>query len=319
MNLFVGTVASLMLFAPALHAQEMGKLTVKDVLKAYDRDGDGKVSQKEFRVPYDLFQTLDPDKDGFVTKAELGKKGALALLQAATTMDAGKLVTLEERTGLVDIVAFDENFDGRISNKEFDRFLFALSDQDGDGLINLYEAKYVGRYGTFAAEYKGDGLLVMQRFDKNKDGVIEEKELKPGKKEFKVHDADDDGVLGPDELEKRPANGLQAYANFEADALIEKFDKNGDGKLGFSEIPGGKGSPLGQVDRDNSGEVDREELDRILKYQQSRQFSTIDPSFIERFDLNGDQKVARDEFPGPDSVFDRLDRNLDGAVTKGDG
>ena len=294
-------------------------LTVKSVLSTYDKDGDGKVSQKEFRVPYDLFAAIDQNKDGFATRKELGKKGMLSLLDAALNMGMTKLVNVDERTSLVDIIAFDENFDGRISSKEFRRFAFALADQDSDEIINFYEAKYLGRWSTFAKDFRGDAVLVMQRFDKNKDGVIEEREFKPGKKEFKVRDQNGDGSLTADELEKRPSNGLQAFANFEADALIEKYDKNGDGVLTLGEIPGGKGSALGKTDRDQDGKVSRDELDRKLKYAQSMQFSTIDPSFIERFDLNGDHRVSRDEFPGPDNIFERLDKNGDKSVSKADG
>jgi hypothetical protein len=45
------------------------------------------------------------------------------------------------------------------------------------------------------------------------------------------------------------------------------------------------------------------------------------PSFEQiraREDANGDGRVGRTEFKGPQPLFDRLDRNRDGALTKED-
>ncbi|OPX41797.1 MAG: hypothetical protein B1H13_00025 [Desulfobacteraceae bacterium 4484_190.3] len=40
--------------------------------------------------------------------------------------------------------------------------------------------------------------------------------------------------------------------------------------------------------------------------------------FIEKFDQNKDGKVTKDEFLGPDQVFDRFDQNKDGLIDKGE-
>ena len=38
--------------------------------------------------------------------------------------------------------------------------------------------------------------------------------------------------------------------------------------------------------------------------------------FFQRFDLNGDGRISKDEFTGPDEMFGRLDRNGDGQISK---
>ena len=41
-------------------------------------------------------------------------------------------------------------------------------------------------------------------------------------------------------------------------------------------------------------------------------------AFIQKFDQNKDGKVIRDEFPGPDSVFERFDKNKDEVIDEGE-
>jgi len=50
-----------------------GRRDPKEMLKAMDTDGDGKVSKDEFRGPDHLFQRLDADGDGCVTAEEMEK------------------------------------------------------------------------------------------------------------------------------------------------------------------------------------------------------------------------------------------------------
>lgn len=295
------------------------KVSVKEWIKKYDRNGDDRLDRGEFIGGYDLFVALDADKDQYLDRKDLSRKGVPELLAEGESMRNIKLVTLDERKGLVDIVAFDENLDGRISPREFERYVFALADQDTDGDVNMFEAKFIAQWSTFAPAFK-TAAEVMQRFDKNKDGVIVENEFKTDKTEFKLRDKDRSGQLTADELENRPTGkGLQAFASFSADGLIEKFDENGDGKLDRGEVPGGDQGNFGRVDRDNDGEVSRDELDGVLKYAKASQMSSIDSDFIRRFDLDENGRVERKEFPGPDNVFERLDTNGDGYVSKSDG
>ena len=39
-------------------------------------------------------------------------------------------------------------------------------------------------------------------------------------------------------------------------------------------------------------------------------------NLMSRFDLDKDNKVSKEEFPGPDQVFDRMDKNSDGFITR---
>lgn len=294
------------------------KFSVNQWIKTYDRTGDGKIDRDEFTGGYDFFAALDANRDKLLDKKELSKKGVPELLAEAASMRNMKLVTLDDRKGVVDIASFDGNADGQISPREFDQYLFALADQDSDADINLFEAKYIAQWSTFAGAFK-TATEVLQRFDRNKDGLIVPKEWKTDRTEFNLRDKNNNGQLAADELESRiNEKSLHPVSNLNPDVIIEKFDKNGNGKLERSEIPGGSQGNFGRVDRDDDGEVSRDELGLILGYQAKNQMSAISSDFIRRFDFNRDGRVHHSEFPGADSVFKRMDRNGDGSVSKGD-
>jgi acetyl esterase/lipase len=52
-----------------------------------------------------------------------------------------------------------------------------------------------------------------------------------------------------------------------------------------------------------------------IRQEQPRPKSVLLQRFLERFDANGDGKVAKEEFTGAPQFFQRLDRNSDGVVT----
>jgi len=56
--------------------EEKGKeaATVEDLIKQFDRDGDGKISREEWRGPGGLFDRLDRNGDGTITPDEIPEK-----------------------------------------------------------------------------------------------------------------------------------------------------------------------------------------------------------------------------------------------------
>lgn len=294
--------------------------TPKEVVKQYDKDGDRRLSYDEFRAFQGnryVFRQLDANDDGGISAAELSRRLVDGKLDVAALV---VLRSLDDRSQVVDAVDFDANADGRINAKEFRAWVFALVDQNGDELIDGPEADYLGMAAPFNQTYYGKGEGVLKDYDRSKDGEITRAEFKLDSKWFGMLDRDGDRALAADELFYRPEVGLAAFANQDVDTLMERYDKDGDGELDPGEIPGGGGrSGVGRADADRDGKVSRDELNNALKAAQRAQFAVIDPSFIQRYDLNDDRKVTRKEFPGPAAVFSRLDRNGDGVVSKSDG
>jgi len=313
----VGALAPFMLAPLALGQGDDGKPTpLKTLFKNRDLDKDGKLSAEEWTLKKALFAQVDGNKDGYLTPPELEKKAAAVL--AALSM-SNEYVSLKERLDRTDVVPFDKNRDGQIDALEHRAWFFAGADGDDDGAIDIDEAEQIAHFGGFNKPFAGEGQRVLDRFDRNKDGLVQANEWKPDDSEFRSHDKDNDGKLGPDEIDWHEGNGLAAIANQSVDTVMDKLDKNKNGKVEKGEAGGSVGGVLDRYDGDADGALDRNELDKALKTAQDLQLANMDPEFIPRFDLNGDKKVSRKEFPGSAAIFTRLDKNADGFVTKADG
>ena len=91
------------------------------------------------------------------------------------------------------------------------------------------------------------------------------------------------------------------------DNIFDQFDKNGDGAIDESEAPkgpppGGQGGPQMQSGRTPQGMIG----------DQPGQGG----GFMGRFDKDKDGKVSKEEFTGPDNIFDQFDKNKDGFIDK---
>lgn len=77
---FAATAAAIVAGAGAAYAQMPAPA---DLIKAWDRDGDGSVSKEEWTAagrPADRFAAVDANKDGKITAAEL--EAAMAAMRA---------------------------------------------------------------------------------------------------------------------------------------------------------------------------------------------------------------------------------------------
>jgi Ca2+-binding EF-hand superfamily protein len=259
-----------------------------------------------------VFRQLDKNSDSFVEVDELDR-GTLASLSSMAA-----LVPMIERADDVDVAGFDENRDGRFSQKEYRAYLFALSDQSGDGAIDLMEAGHFAAAPPFHSEFVGKGHAVLKKFDRSRDGLLSKTEFKPDPKYFALFDHDRNGKLTADELVFQEESELAPFANQDVGVLMSRFDRNKDGEVSASEYPEGPPA-MKRSDRDKNGRLSADEMKQAGSYAQQNQYASLAVSFVKRFDRNGDNKVTRSEFPGPDAAFDRIDRNGNGFVTKSDG
>jgi Ca2+-binding EF-hand superfamily protein len=146
---------------------------------------------------------------------------------------------------------------------------------------------------------------MLKRYDRDHDGRISKDEYIH--EEFDKIDRNHDGFIDAQDF---PQGGKD---NAQLKRLLT-LDKNKDGRVSYEEYADG---PIldrfKSLDKDGSGYLERPEIEAIVKKLAADARKRL-AEFIDRYDLNHDGKVTREEFPGSDAVFARLDRNKDGVV-----
>jgi Ca2+-binding EF-hand superfamily protein len=99
--------------------------------------------------------------------------------------------------------------------------------------------------------------------------------------------------------------------------LFQQLDANGDLVIERGEVPE-SGRPAFEVllknaDTNQDGKLDREEYrDMLLSLREA--VGSVKTKFAE-IDKNGDGKISKDEFTGPEALFGRIDTDGDGVIT----
>ncbi len=161
----------------------------------------------------------------------------------------------------------------------------------------------------------GSPRLDVERFikdyDKNGDGALQKDEVPPYLRDnFGLLDANKDGKLSPEELERGAA--LLQPSRRPSDLvyiLIETSDCD-DGCSGEIQRVY---DLLRKMDKNQNGTFDAEELAAM---RQELLQERVDHIFKD-LDMNKDARISRDEARGPvKENFDKIDRNQDGLIDR---
>jgi Ca2+-binding EF-hand superfamily protein len=187
-------------------AEAMRSPLYRNLFKLIDRDGDGKVFEKEVLAYLDAVQGM----------------------QAAARLGCASVALTSEGKGLFELL--DTDGDGRLSVRELRNAvrLIAELDRDGDGCISKAEiprcSQATFRMGPPAGDDGGDRRLVRARLrgalngpeaapkpqrgpewfrkmDRNGDGDVSRREFLGTDEQFKEIDTDGDGLISVEEAE----------------------------------------------------------------------------------------------------------------------
>lgn len=315
-----------------------GDSLLRRPFNAFDLDKNGTVSAEEFPGNPALFSAMDKNRDKRVTfeeyKVSSLAKRYLAAMKKSEDEPRKRVSTGELANKRLELIArFDPNKDGRITRREWtgSPTAFLSLDVDGNGVIDKKDRTQVQSEAQMVA--KSLNRLPKTRsplpntsdafdtYDKNKDGLLTAKEVgkSPFRRLFDYTDSNKDKMLDREEVERVVVmvNALvdqrnQGYAHARAPTIpFKSWDKNDDGRLDLKEWVDRK-DLFKLMDTNRDAAVTPNE---VLRYKKSFEGT----NFLERFDLNGDNRVTREEFAGTRAAFDRADRNGDGVISRRDG
>lgn len=177
----------------------------------------------------------------------------------------------------------------------------------GDTVLNAQR----GAPGQAAARQRFAGM------DQNGDGVISRAEWRGSDQSFRVHDWNRDGVLSGDEVrqavrESRAAEAgdfdpLDSYNDW-SEARFAALDRNRDGRVARAEWVYDLDSFV-RADRNRDGALTRTEFIG----------GDFDDDRGDRFDfldVDGNNRISRDEWHASDAAFQWLDQNRDNVLTR---
>jgi Ca2+-binding EF-hand superfamily protein len=166
------------------------------MLEMADRDGDGKVTRKEFE---DLLQ-LQAQAPGCVLTLSVGELGQ-GLFELLDTNRDGRLSVRELRTAWQSLAEYDRNKVGAVTEADIPhQFQLALTPGG-----NVYPAMRPAPGQQTPFRPSTAGPLWFRKMDRNGDGDVSPREFLGTPEQFRALDLDGDGYISVEEAEKADA------------------------------------------------------------------------------------------------------------------
>jgi len=314
--------------ASTLLVDGAGPLCGPRLIRRYDRDRDGKLTQKEIGLSSERFRALDTDGDGKLSAEELK-----AFHQQPPDVEA--VLELEPPAGQLPRVQVTSGSNARITRPDVAVF--------GVGDVDL--ALGVRSFDPIGAAI-ADAQLMFNRLDVDQNGYLDRDELKENVRFqrglFETIDTNGDDKIFWPEMEAYVRSRAQAAAT-RCDVVLydlghgffESLDANHDGRIGLREM-GRAPATLRALRKPGQMGVRATDPPRRLHLEVIRGafqlFGTgssgestvprlvaqprvpVGPIWFQRMDRNQDGDLSWKEFLGPRYVFEELDADHDGLI-----
>jgi Ca2+-binding EF-hand superfamily protein len=314
--------------ASTLLVDGAGLLFGPRLVRRYDRDRDGRLSQKEIGLSPERFRALDTDADGKLNAEELKE-----FHKQRPDVDAA--LELEPPAGQTPRVQVAAGSNARATRP--DVAVFASADTDVALAIRSLDPI---RSATTDAQQQ------FNRLDADQNGYLDRDELKENVRfqrgKFEAIDTDGDDKIFWPEMESYVKSRAEAKAtqcvimlHDLGHGFFETLDRNHDGRIGLREIRVADATLRGIRKPDQTGlratdpprrlhlEVIRGTFqlfgtgamgESTVPRLVTQQRSGTGPVWFQRMDRNLDGDLTWKEFLGPRHVFEELDEDHDGLI-----
>jgi Ca2+-binding EF-hand superfamily protein len=305
-----------------------GPLFGPRLIRKYDRNRDGKLSQQEIGMTPERFKALDADGDGKLDAEELK-----AFHKQQPDVDA--TLELEPPGGMSPRVQVADGSGARVDRP--DVAVFGLPDTDVALAVRSFDP---------VGSALSDAKLQFNRLDADQNGYLDRDELKDNirfqRGLFETIDTDGDDKIFWQEMEAYVRSRAAAAAT-RCDVVLhdlghgffEALDRNHDGRLGLREIraasdtlqklrkPGQTGLRATDPPRRLHLEVVRGSFqlfgtgaagESTVPRNVAAPRTAVGPIWFQRMDRNMDGDLTWKEFLGPRHVFEELDADHDGLI-----
>ena len=199
--------------------------------------------------------------------------------------------------------------------------LLKAGDTNKDGKIQIEEMRTIYQSGM-----RANPALMKERLaamDTDKDGKVSKAEFTGIPANFARMDADSDGFLSKDEIDRASKAMGAATAPAEQIQRLKAMDTDKDGKITRAEFKGQPGM-FARLDKNQDGVISADEMPAGVPATAKAKMKTaatpraasgeLGPR-LKAMDTDGDGKLSKAEFKGPEAMFDQLDLNKDGSIT----